>query len=228
LSLRTALRYAGYRTMALRIIITDDHRLMRQGLRSLLDSQGFEVVGEAEDGRSAVKLVKKLDPDAVIIDISMPGLNGIEATRQIHHETPQVKVIVLSMRSDRQAVLAVFAAGAAGYLLKESAFEEMVIAIKVAMAGQIYLSPAMAHVVVRDSIEQWSASAEPVGRRISSREREILQLVAEGRSSKEMAESLYVSVKTIETHRKQIMNKLNLHSIAELTKYAVREGVTSL
>jgi DNA-binding NarL/FixJ family response regulator len=132
------------------------------------------------------------------------------------------------MRSDRQAVLAVFAAGAAGYLLKESAFEEMVIAIKVAMAGQIYLSPAMAHVVVRDSIEQWSASAEPVGRRISSREREILQLVAEGRSSKEMAESLYVSVKTIETHRKQIMNKLNLHSIAELTKYAVREGVTSL
>jgi DNA-binding NarL/FixJ family response regulator len=214
--------------MALRIIITDDHRLMRQGLRSLLDSQGFEVLGEAEDGRSAVKLVKKLDPDAVIIDISMPGLNGIEATRQIHHETPQVKVIVLSMRSDRQAVLAVFAAGAAGYLLKESAFEEMVIAIKVAMAGQIYLSPAMAHVVVRDSIEQWSAGAEPVGRRISSREREILQLVAEGRSSKEMAESLYVSVKTIETHRKQIMNKLNLHSIAELTKYAVREGVTSL
>ena len=214
--------------MALRIIIADDHRLIRQGLKSLLENQGFEVVGEAEDGRSAVKLVKKLDPDAVIIDISMPELNGIEATRQIHHETPQVKVIVLSMRSDRQAVLAAFAAGTSGYLLKESAFEEMVIAIKVALEGRTYLSPAIAHVLVRESIEQWSVSAEPMGRGISSREREILQLVAEGRSSKEMAESLYVSVKTIETHRKQIMNKLNLHSIAELTKYAVREGVTSL
>ena len=214
--------------MALRIIIADDHRLIRQGLKSLLESQGFEVVGEAEDGRSAVKLVKKLDPNAVIIDISMPELNGIEATRQIHRETPQVKVIVLSMRSDRQAVLAAFAAGTSGYLLKESAFEEMVIAIKVALEGRTYLSPAIAHVLVRESIEQWSVSAEPMGRGISSREREILQLVAEGRSSKEMAESLYVSVKTIETHRKQIMNKLNLHSIAELTKYAVREGVTSL
>jgi two-component system response regulator NreC len=214
--------------MALRIIITDDHRLIREGLRSLLESQGFQVVGEAEDGRSAVKLAKKLDPDAVIIDISMPGLNGIEATRQIHQEAPQVKVIVLSMRSDRRAVLAAFAAGASGYLLKEAAFEEMVVAIKVALKGQTYLSPAIAHVVVRNSIEYWSASAEPMGRGISSREREILQLVAEGRSSKEMAESLYVSVKTIETHRKQIMNKLNLHSIAELTKYAVREGVTSL
>jgi two-component system, NarL family, response regulator NreC len=214
--------------MALRIIITDDHRLIREGLRSLLESQGFQVVGEAEDGRSAVKLAKKLDPDAVIIDISMPGLNGIEATRQIHQEAPQVKVIVLSMRSDRRAVLAAFAAGASGYLLKEAAFEEMVVAIKVALKGQTYLSPAIAHVVVRNSIEYWSASAEPMGRGISSREREILQLVAEGRSSKEMAESLYVSVKTIETHRKQIMNKLNLHTIAELTKYAVREGVTSL
>jgi two-component system, NarL family, response regulator NreC len=214
--------------MALRIIITDDHRLIREGLRSLLESQGFQVVGEAEDGRSAVKLAKKLDPDAVIIDISMPGLNGIEATRQIHQEAPQVKVIVLSMRSDRRAVLAAFAAGASGYLLKEAAFEEMVVAINVALKGQTYLSPAIAHVVVRNSIEYWSASAEPMGRGISSREREILQLVAEGRSSKEMAESLYVSVKTIETHRKQIMNKLNLHSIAELTKYAVREGVTSL
>jgi len=194
----------------------------------LLESQGFEVVGEAEDGRSAVKLVKKLDPNAVIIDISMPELNGIEATRQIHRETCQVKVIVLSMRSDRQAVLAAFAAGTSGYLLKESAFEEMIIAIKVALEGRTYLSPAIAHVLVRESIEQWSVSTEPMGRGISSREREILQLVAEGRSSKEMAESLYVSVKTIETHRKQIMNKLNLHSIAELTKYAVREGVTSL
>ncbi len=214
--------------MALRIVVIDDHRLIREGLKSLLETQGFQVVGEAEDGRNAVKLAKKLDPDAVIIDISMPGLNGIEATRQIHQEAPRVKVIVLSMRSDRRAVLAAFAAGASGYLLKEAAFEEMVVAIKVALKGQTYLSPAIAHVVVRNSIEHWSTSAEPMGRGISSREREILQLVAEGRSSKEMAESLYVSVKTIETHRKQIMNKLNLHSIAELTKYAVREGVTSL
>jgi DNA-binding NarL/FixJ family response regulator len=214
--------------MALRIVVTDDHRLMREGLKSLLENQGFEVVGEAEDGRSAVKLAKKLGPDAVIIDISMPGLNGIEATRQIHHEAPGVKIVVLSMRADRQAVLAALAAGASGYLLKEAAFEEMVVAIKVALKGQTYLSPAIANVVVRNSIEHWSASTEPMSRGISSREREILQLLAEGRSSKEMAESLYVSVKTIETHRKQIMNKLNLHSVAELTKYAVREGVTSL
>ncbi|HSE91322.1 MAG TPA: response regulator transcription factor [Candidatus Binatia bacterium] len=214
--------------MALQVLLTDDHRLLREGLRSLLESQGFVVTGEAADGRTAVKLAKKLQPDAAIIDVSMPGLNGIDATAQIHQDAPEVKVIVLSMRSDSRAVLEAFAAGASAYLLKEAAFEEVVVALKVALQGKTYLSPAIAHVVVRNSVEHWLASARPMGRGISGREREILQLVAEGRSSKEMAASLYVSVKTIETHRKQIMDKLKLHNIAELTKYAIREGVTYL
>lgn len=214
--------------MAAQVLITDDHKLLREGLRSLLENRGFEVAGEAEDGRSAVRLAKQLEPDAVIIDISLPGLNGIEATRQIHQNSPEVKVIVLSMRADSQAVLAALAAGASAYLLKEAAFEEVVIALRVAFKGQTYLSPAIAHLVVQNSVEHWSANPGYVRHGISGREREILQLVAEGRSSKEMAASLFVSVKTIETHRKQIMNKLNLHSVAELTKYAIREGVTSL
>jgi two-component system, NarL family, response regulator NreC len=214
--------------MPAQVLITDDHRLLREGLRSLLENRGFEVTGEAEDGRSGVRLAKQLEPDAVIIDISLPGLNGIEATRQIHQNSPAVKVIVLSMRADSRAVLAALAAGASAYLLKEAAFEEVVTALRVVLKGQIYLSPAIAHVVVQSSVEHLSANPRAVRRGISGREREILQLVAEGRSSKEMAASLFVSVKTIETHRKQIMNKLNLHSVAELTKYAIREGVTSL
>jgi DNA-binding NarL/FixJ family response regulator len=194
----------------------------------LLENGGFEVTGEAEDGRAGVRLAKQLEPDAVIIDISLPGLNGIEATRQIHQNSPAVRVIVLSMRADSRAVLAALAAGASAYLLKEAAFEEVVTALRVVLKGQIYLSPAIAHLVVQSSVERLSANPRAVRLGISGREREILQLVAEGRSSKEMAASLFVSVKTIETHRKQIMNKLNLHSVAELTKYAIREGVTSL
>jgi DNA-binding NarL/FixJ family response regulator len=159
----------------------------------------------------------------------MPGLNGIEATRQIRKVSPKTKVVVLSMRSDSRAVLMAFAAGASGYLLKESAFEEMVVALNAVANGQTYLSPTIAEVVVRNSVERWlPESAAPRHRKISSREREILQLVAEGKSSREIAASLYVSVKTIETHRKQIMNKLSLHSVAELTKYAIREGMTAL
>jgi DNA-binding NarL/FixJ family response regulator len=214
--------------VALEILITDDHTLFRQGLRSLLESEGFRVTGEAADGRTAVKLARQLQPAAVIIDISMPGLNGIDATKQIRHDSHGVKVIVLSMRSDSRAVLDAFAAGACAYLLKEAAFEEVVVALRVVLQGKTYLSPAIAHVVVRNSVERWSAKPGAARRGISGREREILQLVAEGRSSREMAASLYVSMKTIETHRKQIMDKLNLHSIAELTKYAIREGVTSL
>ena len=214
--------------MALQILVTDDHSLVREGLKSLLEGQGFQVTGEAGDGRTAVKLAKALHPHAAIIDISMPGLNGIDATRQIHQECPEVKVIVLSMRSDSQAVLEAFAAGASAYLLKEAAFEELTVALKVAMQGKTYVSPAVAHLVVRCSLEHCSPIPGQMSHGISGREREILQLVAEGRSSKEMAASLYVSVKTIETHRKQIMEKLRLHSIAELTKYAIREGVASL
>jgi DNA-binding NarL/FixJ family response regulator len=211
-----------------KILLTDDHRLLRQGLASLLQTEGFEVVGEAEDGRNAVKLAKKLRPDIVILDISMPSLNGIEATRLICQELPRMKVLMLSMYSDSRFILEAFKAGAAGYLLKDAAFEEMVTAVKTVLKGRMYLSPAIAEVVVRKSVGQWSGETKIRDAEISSRQREVLQLLAEGKSTKDIASTLYVSVKTVETHRKQIMDKLRVHSIAELTKYAIREGFTSL
>jgi two-component system, NarL family, response regulator NreC len=214
--------------MTARIFIADDHRLLREGLRSLLEGAGYPVVGEAEDGRTCVGLVKKLQPHVVIIDIGMPLLNGVEATRQIRREVPSTKVIVISMHSESRFILGALAAGASGYLLKDAAFEELGGALKAILKGQTYLSPAIAHLVVRRSLGRGTILPSSQRGRISSREREVLQLVAEGRSTKEIAAALYVSVKTVETHRKQIMDKLNVHSIAELTKYAIREGVTSL
>lgn len=194
----------------------------------MLETQGFEVAGEAEDGRRAVQLAKKLRPDIVIIDIGMPGLNGVEATRQISTEVPQAKIIVLSMHSDSRFILGVLGAGARGYLLKDAAFEELSIAIQAIAKGQTYyLSPVIADVVIRKAIENVSPKTA-AGDKLSSREKEILQLVAEGRSTREIAAALYVSIKTVETHRKQIMDKLNIDSIAGLTKYAIREGITSL
>lgn len=213
--------------MAARILIADDHQLLRAGLRSLLEEQGFEVVGESENGRGAVNLARKLKPDALIIDINMPILNGIEATRLLRKQAPQLKVVVLSMLSDSRSIFQALAAGASGYLLKDAAFEEMVMALKAALRGQMFLSPAIAHVVVQGALASAPASAGECCS-ISSREREVLQLVAEGRPTREIAAMLFISVKTVETHRKQIMDKLNVRSIAELTKYAVREGVTSL
>jgi DNA-binding NarL/FixJ family response regulator len=194
----------------------------------MLETQGFEVAGEAGDGRRAVQLAKKLRPDIVIIDIGMPGLNGVEATRQISTEVPQAKIIVLSMHSDSRFILGVLGAGASGYLLKDSAFEELSAAIQAIAKGQTYyLSPVIADVVIRKAIGTLSAKTASADK-LSNREKEILQLVAEGRSTREIAAALYVSVKTVETHRKQIMDKLNIHSVAGLTKYAIREGITSL
>jgi DNA-binding NarL/FixJ family response regulator len=211
-----------------RVLISDDHRLLREGLKSLLQKNGFEVNAEAGDGRSAVKLAKKLSPNVVILNISMPFLNGVEATKQISREVPQAKVIVMSMHSNSDFVLGALHAGAAGYLLRDAAFEELLVAVKSVLKGQIYLSPAIAGVVVKASARRSSSKREFLHRKTSSREREVLQLLAEGKSTKEIASTLCVSVKTIETRRKQIMDKLKLHSIAELTKYAIREGVTTL
>ena len=213
--------------MAARILLGDDHPILREGLKSLLCKNGLDVAGEAGDGRSAVKLARKVRPEVAILDISMPLLNGIEATKQICSESPQVKVIVMSMHSASHFVLAALHAGAAGYLLKDSAFEELLVAVRSVLQGQVYLSPAIARVVVKASLRQPS-SKRAVHRKTSSREREVLQLLVEGKSTKEIASTLYVSVKTIETHRKQIMDKLDLHTIADLTKYAIREGVTTL
>jgi len=215
--------------MALRILLADDHKIVRDGLRNLLEKDpDIVVVGEAEDGREALQLARKLSPDVVIMDIAMPDLNGIEATRQILSEVRNVKVVALSMHSDKRYVSEMLKAGAAGYLLKDCAFEELITAIRTIVKGKIYLSPGIAGVVIDDYIRKGSNTDSSVFTILSDREREVLQLMAEGRATKDVATHLNVSIKTVETHRTHIMTKLDIHSIAELTKYAIREGLTSL
>ncbi len=215
--------------MSTRIILADDHGIMREGLRALLEKQpGIEVIAEAENGRTTVELSRELKPDVVIIDISMPDLNGIEATRQIVAESPGVKVIALSMHSDRKFVREMLSAGASGYMLKDSAFEELDKAISTVNDNQTYLSPGVADTVVKDYLGKIVTDNSAASIALTNREREVLQLFAEGKTTKQIASLLCVSIKTIETHRKQIMDKLGLNSIAELTKYAIREGLTSL
>jgi len=202
---------------------------MREGLRSLLEKQpDMEVVAEAENGRTTVQLSRRFRPDVVLMDIIMPDLNGIEATRQIVAESPGVKVIALSMHSDRKFVTEMLNVGASGYLLKDSAFEELGKALRTVANNQIYLSPKIGGLLVKDylpNISTKGSSASPV---LTHREREVIQLFAEGKTTKQIASCLYLSVKTVETHRKKIMDKLGFNSIAELTKYAIREGLTSL
>lgn len=215
--------------MSIKILLADDHRIMRSGLRSLLDREpDMEVVAEAENGRMTVQLARKLSPDVVIMDITMPDLNGIEASRQILSEAPAVKVVALSMHSDEQFVAGMLGAGVSGYLLKDCAREELCLAIRAVVANQTYLSPGIAGIVVKDYRRELSRAERPGSPVLTPREREVLQLVAEGNSSKKIASLLYVSVKTVEAHRHQIMHKLNIHSVAKLTKYAIRKGITSL
>jgi len=214
--------------MGTKIVIVDDHRLLRAALKAALEKKQFQVVGEAEDGRAAAKLVAKLRPDAVIADISMPGCNGIEFTKQIHHEFPSVKVLIVSMHNETRFIMDAFAAGAWGYLLKDSGFDEIIGALNLVLAGRKYIGPDIAEVVIARAVTQWQSEANGQVPKISSREREVLQLVAEGKSTKEIAASLYVSIKTVETHRRQIMGRLNLPNIAHLTKFAIREGITSV
>ena len=215
--------------MSIKVLLVDDHAIIREGLRSLLEKQPeMEVIADTDDGRKAVELVRELLPDIVIMDISMPGLNGIEATRQITAEFPDVKVIALSIHSKRRFVADMLSAGATGYILKECLFDELVQAIKAVAAGGRYLSPRITDVVVSDYVKRLSATTESPFEALKTREREVLQLVAEGKSTKQIALELHVSTKTIEANRRQIMEKLNIHSVAELTKYAVREGLTTL
>jgi DNA-binding NarL/FixJ family response regulator len=194
----------------------------------MLEKSDFQVVGEAEDGRQAARLIAKLKPQAVITDIGMPGRNGIELTRQVHRQFPHVKVLVVTMHNETRFIMESFAAGAAGYLLKDSGFEEISHALKVVLAGGKYIAPDVAEVVVERAVAQWSSESQSELPKISGREREVLQLVAEGKSTKEIAASLYVSIKTVETHRRQIMGRLNLPNVARLTKFAIREGITSV
>lgn len=215
--------------MSVKIILADDHRIMREGLRALLEREaGIEVIAEADNGRTTVELSRELNPDVVVIDIGMPDLNGIDATRQIVSESPAVKVIALSMHSDRKFVREMLSAGASGYLLKDSAFEELGTALTTVLNNQTYLSPKIADTVVKDYLGKVEPKESKVSPALTKREREVLQLIAEGKTTKDIASQLYVSIKTIETHRKQIMDKVGLNSVAELTKYAIREGLTSL
>jgi len=213
----------------IKIILADDHKIVRDGLRTLIEKEtGMEVVAEAEDGRSAVKMAKKLLPHIVIMDITMPDLNGIDATRAIFEETSGVKVIALSMHSDRRFVSGMLEAGASAYLLKDSAFEELATAIRAVVANQIYLSPKIADIVVRRFVSKSASTERSAFTELTKREREVLQLLAEGVSTKEIAGHLNLSIKTVETHRANIMSKLDIHTISELVKYAIREGLTSL
>ncbi len=214
--------------MEKKILICDDHKLFREGLRALLAGQpGVKVVGGARDGEEAVRLARELSPDIVIMDITMPGLNGLEAARKLAKVKKSARVIALSMHNDRKYVTEIFKAGARAYLLKDSAFEELMDAIKTVSCGRYFLSAGIADLVLGDFIKapQREKSAFTL---LSSREREVLQLLAEGLRTKEISQKLSLSVKTIETHRKRIMEKLGIQSIAGLTRYAVKEGIVGL
>lgn len=215
--------------MATTILLADDHQILREGLRSLLTKvPGMEVVAEAETGRDAVAMARKLAPDVAILDISMPDMNGVEAARQIAARCPKTRIIALSIHRDRRFASEMLKAGARGYCLKDAPFAELAEAIRAAMDGHSFLSPAVMDVVIGDYMAGGPEARRATEADLTSREREVLQLLAEGHSAKTIASRLHVSPSTVDTHRQHIMGKLGLRSIAELTKYAVREGLTSL
>jgi len=215
--------------MSIRIMITDDHQVVREGFRSILEAEGdLEVVGETGDGRSAVALAAKVKPDVVVMDVSMPGLNGIEATRQIVAERPSTRVIGLSMHARQQYVSEMLRAGASGYLLKDSPSQELLTAIRTVAAGRTFLSPAVAGSLVESFVVRPSAEPSRAFALLSDREREVLQLIAEGMKVREIADLLHLSANTIHTHRRHIMEKLGIQSVAQLTKFAIREGLTEV
>jgi DNA-binding NarL/FixJ family response regulator len=212
---------------AIRVLLADDHQLVRAGIRSLLQRiPGIEVVGEAADGREAIRMLQEHLPDVVLMDLLMPGLNGLEATERIVKEHPGVRVIILSMNSAEEFVLQAVRAGASGYLLKNARTAELEQALRSVAEGQTYLSPAVsAHVI--DDCKRHADSNESAKNALTPRQREVLQLVAEGSSTKQIAKHLGVSVKTIEMYRSQLMKALDIHDIAGLTRYAVRMGIVS-
>jgi two-component system response regulator NreC len=211
-----------------KVLLVDDHTIVRQGIKALLDTQeGIEVVGEAEDGREAIEKAKQMAPNVIVIDITMPNLNGIEATRQIKKINPEMKVLVLSVHDNEEYIHRILQAGASGYLLKESAVSELVSAINAVEKGEIFLSPSISKVVVTDYIrhvETESGDFDSLNV-LTNREREVLQLIAEGHTNKNIAHELKLSVKTVDVHRSHIMDKLNIHDITGLVKYSIRKGL---
>ena len=215
--------------MAIRIMIADDQKIMRDGLRSLLEKQGkMEVIGEADNGRDIIRLAREKQPDVIIMDISMPELNGIEATREITSAEMGLKVVALSMYPHRKLVLRMLEAGASAYVLKDCAFEELNRAIQAVVDGRTYLSPGISDILIEEFIRHRPESELTDITSLTSREREVLQLIAEGCTTRKIAGQLHLSQKTVETHRQNIMKKLDIHTVAGLTKIAIREGLTSV
>jgi DNA-binding NarL/FixJ family response regulator len=217
--------------MSIRVLLADDHRILREGLRRILsDEADIEVVGEAENGRIAVQLAKELLPTVVVMDLSMPEMCGAEAIRQIVEAVADIQVLVLSMHSEKRLIIEALHAGASGYLLKDCASDELIGAVRTVAADEFCLSPRIASMIIKNYVWKPSGtlSKESLASPLSRREQETLQLVAEGRSTKEIAFTLQVCLKTVESHRQNVMKKLNVRSVAELTKYAIKEGLTTL
>jgi two-component system response regulator NreC len=213
----------------IKILIADDHKILRQGIRSLLAPQpDFEVVGETADGPETLKETFKLKPDVVLMDIGMPNLNGFEATRQIKKNLPEVKVLILTMYQDDEYVLQALHSGASGYVLKDVAVEELVTAIRAVNNDQYYLSPSISRTVIDAYLRKTEKGEKEPLELLTAREREIVQLIAEGYTNKEIAAKLFISVKTVDAHRSHIMEKLDIHEVARLVKYAIRKGITDL
>ena len=216
--------------MPLNVFIAEDHTLVRSGIRALLEAgPDLKVVGEAANGREAVERIQALQPELVLMDVAMPELNGIDAARQVHATVPNARIIMLSMHEDRQYVFESLKAGATGYVLKSAAFQDLIVAIETVMSNKNYISPALSDTVMNDYIRraQGDEKTTELGR-LSGREREVLQLIAEGKSSAEVGDLLHISVRTVDTHRHNIMTKLEIHSIAGLTKFAIRHGLCIL
>ena len=209
-----------------RILLADDHALVRAGMKSLLEStEGFEVVAEASNGREAVRLARTIGPDIALLDIAMPELNGLDAARRLAAESPGVKVLILSMHADAGYVREAMQAGTAGYVLKDASVDELELAIRAALRGERYLDPRVSKHVIEGYVR--GLQAEEPGPALTPRQREILQLIAEGRSTRDIAERLHLSVKTVETHRAQLMDRLDIRDVAGLTRYAIRIGLVS-
>jgi two-component system, NarL family, response regulator NreC len=215
--------------MEIKILVVDDHKITRDGLCALIGKHpGMRIVGESGDGRNAVKMVNDLKPDVVVMDICMPDLNGIDATRQIVRKFPHMKIIALTMYSDKRYVEGMLKAGVSGYLLKNCAFDELAKAIETVVGGQSYMSSQIADIIMKNYAKALKESHASSAEVLTPREREVLQLIAEGLNSEQIASDLFLSIKTVSTHRRKIMEKLKIDNLAELVKFALREGMTSL
>jgi len=213
----------------IRILLADDHTLVREGIRSLLeDEDDMTVVGEADDGHSAIRLTHQLNPDVILMDIAMPLLNGLEATRRIKQDFPAVRVLILTMHENEEYIRQVLASGAMGYILKDAAAHDLIGAIRTVHKGEMILSPAVTRLVIEDYLRWGDLQPEKNSTGLSPREREVLQLIAEGYTNKQIAEILTISIKTVQTHRMNLMKKLDLHDRGELIKYAIQKKIIEI